>query len=283
MTDGLQLLKQEGVKLLSAIEHDEHSLQGDVPSWTVDWRMDIVQNSLGYYPDFEFFRASSEGVGGSDLQIEGSMISLSGGFFGGVAHVHRFSEQEADWDVDHAAEAIKKSKGLNTVLDNIFGLIDQKSTPCAYAPERKTDALSLTLCTGLTNYERAEKDIEVHRNMFKAFCKVRESILDSTNEATSAGEENSLADSFWYDMSLGCKGRSFFTTTQGYYGLGPWVMQPEDQCWLIKGAKVPFILRKAEDGSSYRLLGEAYIHGIMEGEFVRDRGDQVDWQKLWIV
>ena len=35
---------------------------------------------------------------------------------------------------------------------------------------------------------------------------------------------------------------------------------------MIFGVKVPYILRRAEKESQYKLVGEAYVHGLMRGE-----------------
>ncbi|KAB2100479.1 hypothetical protein AG0111_0g11322 [Alternaria gaisen] len=67
--------------------------------------------------------------------------------------------------------------------------------------------------------------------------------------------------------------RRFFVTTDGYMGLGPRCMQPEDIVVVLRGGWMPFILRKKVD--SYWLIGAAYVHGIMHGEAVeldRSRG-----------
>ena len=40
-----------------------------------------------------------------------------------------------------------------------------------------------------------------------------------------------------------------------------------DVVCIFHGAEVPFVLRP-EANDRYRLLGEAYVHGIMDGEFM---------------
>jgi len=64
-----------------------------------------------------------------------------------------------------------------------------------------------------------------------------------------------------------CMGRRFFVTGAGRLGIGPRCMQPGDVIVVLRGGSKPFILRKKSDG--YWLLGEAYVHGIMDGEAVQ--------------
>lgn len=60
--------------------------------------------------------------------------------------------------------------------------------------------------------------------------------------------------------------RSFFTTKNGYLGLGPQLLQPGDWVCVLFGAKAPFILRRYN--RKCKLVGEAYLHGAKDGEIV---------------
>ncbi|KAF6822612.1 heterokaryon incompatibility protein [Colletotrichum plurivorum] len=57
-----------------------------------------------------------------------------------------------------------------------------------------------------------------------------------------------------------------FRSVRGYIGLGPLATAAGDSVWVIPGADAPFILRPKEDGGLL-VVGEAYVHGIMNGEF----------------
>jgi len=58
--------------------------------------------------------------------------------------------------------------------------------------------------------------------------------------------------------------RKFFTTSKGSIGLGPRSIRPRDSVCVLSGGQVPFVLRK--DCDHYRLVGESYVHGLMEGQ-----------------
>jgi hypothetical protein len=54
-----------------------------------------------------------------------------------------------------------------------------------------------------------------------------------------------------------CKGRSFFTTDEGYIGLGPEAAKPGDQICVLLGCTSPLILRRVgNNNSQYRVVGE---------------------------
>ena len=65
-------------------------------------------------------------------------------------------------------------------------------------------------------------------------------------------------------MSLGYT--KLYTTCEGRLGVGPPAMRKGDEVWVIRGARVPFILRRCEAG--FTLVGETYLHGVMDGEMV---------------
>jgi len=77
-----------------------------------------------------------------------------------------------------------------------------------------------------------------------------------------------------FDMSDNdlCNLASYFTagkqlamTEKGYFGLVPEQAKPGDLVCCFLGAKVPFVLREANEEENV-LIGETYMYGLMEGE-----------------
>lgn len=73
-----------------------------------------------------------------------------------------------------------------------------------------------------------------------------------------------------------CNNRRFFVTEGGYWGIGPAAMQKGDVCAVLIGADVPFVLRPTATEGTYRLVGQAYIYGIMYGEVMQQVGVEPD-------
>jgi hypothetical protein len=62
-------------------------------------------------------------------------------------------------------------------------------------------------------------------------------------------------------------GGRFVTTKRGYVGVVPNMAQVSETVAIFKGGRVPFILQKIMGRpQAFRLVGECYIHGIMDGE-----------------
>ncbi|OTB05566.1 hypothetical protein M426DRAFT_319828 [Hypoxylon sp. CI-4A] len=70
----------------------------------------------------------------------------------------------------------------------------------------------------------------------------------------------------WSRLANGAsKNRRFARTRKGYYVLGPAVMEEGDIVCVLFGGKMPFCLRPVGE-QRYLLVGECYVHGLMEGE-----------------
>jgi hypothetical protein len=68
-----------------------------------------------------------------------------------------------------------------------------------------------------------------------------------------------------------CAFRQLVLTERGYFGLAPKEAKPGDIVCCLLGSGVPYILRKTGNHSKgtqncFRLIGESYIYGLMEGE-----------------
>jgi Heterokaryon incompatibility protein (HET) len=62
--------------------------------------------------------------------------------------------------------------------------------------------------------------------------------------------------------------RTLFVTQTGYLGLGPLTMQPNDMVCVLLGCSIPVVIR-IEAPNRHVLIGECYMHGIMDGEALK--------------
>jgi hypothetical protein len=89
-------------------------------------------------------------------------------------------------------------------------------------------------------------------------------------------------------------GRCLISTEKGYFGWAPEWCQKGDVVAVLAGGKVPYVLRPEptsnfpeEDRDSrkhYSVVGDAYIHGIMDGEVVQELKKSCgDWEEIVLV
>ncbi len=92
--------------------------------------------------------------------------------------------------------------------------------------------------------------------------KICDLVVRRTAELANASHQSlAVRNSAW----AGCVGKVVFRTNQGQIGTALSSTRIGDEVWVLAGATIPFVLRPNRDGH-YRLLGQAYVHGIMHGE-----------------
>lgn len=74
----------------------------------------------------------------------------------------------------------------------------------------------------------------------------------------------------------------FFLTKHGFMGIGPAETAVRDKVFVLRGGRIPFILRRSEKEENrqkdcyhppelcFRLIGQSYVHGIMDGQALKD-------------
>ncbi len=80
--------------------------------------------------------------------------------------------------------------------------------------------------------------------------------------------ETPMASDYFTRFVIATLGRRLFATNRGYIGLGPDGMQKGDHVYVLSGGKVPYILRPVSGPRprTFELVGDCYLHGIMDGE-----------------
>ncbi|KAH0558888.1 hypothetical protein GP486_004482 [Trichoglossum hirsutum] len=261
------LFKDSGLRTLSSVEHDYSTIAEDFPSWVFRGNVELVQNALGVWRGY-YFRASASVVVEPPTPTEENNLGLRAIIVDVVSKTYQFSTTSEDLESPSELRSRQPGDHQPVSLDRVWHDIHSDETPCKYPSDERLKAFSLTLCAGLTNYERAEDDFAVHWANFVAYWRLRLQCTSTSPslEGLEEGEKKGDEERFWLDMSLSGEGRSFLITQRGYYCLGPWIAEPGDLCCVLLGANVPFVLRKTDKENHYRLVGETYIHGLMRGE-----------------
>lgn len=138
------------------------------------------------------------------------------------------------------------------------------------------------------------------RHVVQAFCRQRFGIqLEPDNDRPheeQADDDDNGHESAWIKTppveasilieTLGHR-RPFLLAGNVYVACGPKSTVEGDEVWIISGCRTPMVLRKLEhqtgelnaERNPYAVVGEAYVHGIMYGEFV---DDDAPWEDLWL-
>ncbi|KAF2146190.1 uncharacterized protein K452DRAFT_107214 [Aplosporella prunicola CBS 121167] len=86
-------------------------------------------------------------------------------------------------------------------------------------------------------------------------------------------------DGLHFALPLSMADQRFFVTKRGFIGQGPVDVEIGDHVYVLFGSRVPFVLRPVDARSgapgtqhsrSFQYIGDAYVHGIMDGEALYD-------------
>jgi hypothetical protein len=95
-------------------------------------------------------------------------------------------------------------------------------------------------------------------------------LLNDSNNASHREREwdqtSVFSNKFILQVSRTSTNRTLIRTSRKLLGLAPVCTQPGDEVWILEGALVPFILHRCPDKEEYTVVGETYVHGIMNGE-----------------
>jgi hypothetical protein len=168
-------------------------------------------------------------------------------------------------------------------------------------PQNQFEALWRTLISNRTRFD--EPAPASYAAGYVAFMKYQKTIsLQRINQALAGDGQSKPSEaekqaSILYGQALqnSIHMRSFMATSKGYIGLVPSESSTEDKIVLIAGCAVPFVVRRIVDEPSgeslvpdsgdlvnkYQLLGECYVHGIMDSTIEQLNG--LKWERIGLV
>jgi Heterokaryon incompatibility protein (HET) len=125
---------------------------------------------------------------------------------------------------------------------------------------------------------------------FNAFCREKTSpeFCASIGVKNIETEHTSQVEGNWREFEAqaygNMRGRRFFISESGRVGLGPPLLQEGDLCCVLIGCRMPLVIRPASTSNHFRVLGPAFIHGIMYGEIIKAQmGDNSELREITLV
>jgi hypothetical protein len=111
---------------------------------------------------------------------------------------------------------------------------------------------------------RGDPDIE------REFAEEMENVLTET-EVKAQGREAAMMvmrQVFLWNSNriMCCTGRRFCVTEKGFMAMVPPGTREGDLLVVLYGLNTPFVVRGVEGSERVRIVGEAYVHGMMDGE-----------------
>lgn len=175
----------------------------------------------------------------------------------------RFLEALADWKSLIMAHGPKYSTGEDT--DDVYWQILIGGCSEEERDEVRNEWHSLR---GDTSYYNTLHRYSLARFRLVCFLVIGFIIASAMILAPRLRKKKVLRLAF-LDRMVVCTGRRMVKTASGRLGLAPAGCMVGDKIVLCRGGSMPLVLR--QDGCEWKLIGAAYIHGIMYGEAYEDQ------------
>lgn len=233
-----------------------------LPSWALDWSQPLdtwklITGNLHRKPP------KAAGAYPSDVSVDGNVMQLQGVVFD---RVHRTGltpgEVDAAYREQHpnlAAVAEEDPERAHVLVARDWLKRFQTLVSLANVTSQTVLRTSLDGCAftsdqaAVREFSEAEYQQLVHQRIITDTQKLRRGTIEYANEI----------------MGRMVTKRPFVTAT-AYVGIGPEALSTGDIIALFFGADLPFVLRPVGQ-DTFRLVGPAYVDGIMYGEFLDTR------------
>ncbi|KAK8026440.1 hypothetical protein PG991_003496 [Apiospora marii] len=244
------------------------------PSWVPDWRQAKTSSEIW----------DAEGLEGLAADGHGSVS------FGAASHENRLSLRGRNVDRIRTYSVKLESYGIGHVTymqERDFVQAAWKMTrrnaqeQGEEEPRKPTDMLVTfvkTLTAGVVRGradDATQADATPKASMADALSWLSKHFDDEdlTTNDQPAWAKKGDAGRFHEAFVRVCTDRRFCVTNEGRIGIGPEGMAEGDRVVVFFGSRVPFLVR--EVGPRYRLVGECYVAGLMEGQAMTD-GEDLD-------
>ncbi|KAH7130986.1 heterokaryon incompatibility protein-domain-containing protein [Dactylonectria macrodidyma] len=175
--------------------------------------------------------------------------------------INKLGEGGGDWG-GYFAELIRTSALLGTLADDGAGI--------TFVPNAVELALQINTYMG--------KVLGAIQGVSGAEGGAMDNLDAAHAAAAAASIGTSEAEMMCLEMlaaGMSLMNKAMYTTGEGGLGVGPRGMRPGDEVWVIRGGRVPFVLRRRENstaGDEFSLVGETYLHGAMDGDMLDEMG-----------
>jgi hypothetical protein len=268
----------------------------NLPSWAPDWSRVDVATSLCFKSISGSYVFNFDAANTSNTQkhtiFKGKTLELSGHEFDKVSKIGRYSDllTGLDGSYDTRARALStriKWTDLHWNWEVISGCLSKRKYPTG---ENILDAFLRTIfldkfSNGYTiDDAKRHRDLRLrqikpiirigaHKLLGVAQCIERNNPFSipfriGLRPITDQSQQKYPAGAMTVDEIIRSLNRRMIVTAKGYIGLAPCFTREGDSLVIVKGGRVPLVIRPRDQG--WELIGDCYVHGIMYGEAFDD-------------
>ncbi|KAF6820886.1 heterokaryon incompatibility protein [Colletotrichum plurivorum] len=255
-----RILMQGNIDLLSYCQFPRDAA---LASWAPDWRMGVKKPCVGD-PWHSKFSASGDSIKKQDVAApDAKTIKLRG------VVVDVVKETGNVWDPDWVSEL--DCKAAMAYIDEIETLCTTSQRFADKIKEQDFKEVMRVCIADKGNYREPERQQGLLEGFVQSVLWMKKKVSEQDPDAALGIQmADSMGIGHWYASAIKClHSRRPVVSETGYVGLAQMHALPGDKIVIFLGGKTPYVVRELGEGS-FELVGEAYVHGIMYGEFMTD-------------
>ncbi|KAG0650907.1 Heterokaryon incompatibility protein [Hyphodiscus hymeniophilus] len=224
-----------------------------LPTWAPDWSTSLLPPWSGYLED-KLFNASGEDTASSELSVRSQIrvaITLKARSLGSVSDIG--SSWNSGWKEEFDFAKVGR------LLLQLTEFLQSESS--VYSPDEQNEAF--------WRIPIGDKEFNDLGLVQRATSQSKVEFQDLLNVVLKKQRLDKVPNMASYTACMKDMHNAMpFISSDGYVGLCPNVSKIDDEIFIPLGSHVPLIFRKAEN-ASYKVVGEAYVYGMMEGEVLQ--------------
>ncbi|KAF2269610.1 HET-domain-containing protein [Lojkania enalia] len=250
----------------------------ELPSWVPDWGpfISVIPfpkhlNAASYGSERAYNACGSSYASPGNCIIEGNKLRLRGSVIDEIAQMWRTCEAETfGYTLD------EELSWMPTAGERMYiagGTIMEAFNHTLVADIGRKDlddpdqfARGFAVDWGVVN-PKPEKALRGPARLWATLSKPKRK--ESRSELEMGALARQKRNWMFEDIKTVTFGRKLFLTKRGYIGLGPAAVQINDKICVLFRGQVLYALREKGD-NTYEFMGECYVHGMMDGQALRD-------------
>jgi hypothetical protein len=239
----------KNLHILSSCCSSTDNTTPDLPSWVPDWsRSESVSYLGGYGVRDEEFRYVASGSLPASVEFSSDLrIMTAQGIVVDTIKNNRL--QEVTENFDYLFTSAKEEPWTTWNIQQIVKKLENEPSIVRHEGETIRQAVLRTLVID-RHPETGKRKQELKLRRIKQHLWPKAEDL-----------EEYLAYAYIF-----ANRRTFVLSHNGYIGLAPSLTSTGDLICVLYGCHAPVILRPSDGSQHYTLIGDAYVHGLMDGE-----------------
>ena len=242
----------------------------DCPSWVPDWR-DSEEPALPINPEKGSFRAAGTTYWDTSMAVVNHLLGVEAICLDQLQNItspRPFSNSVGLTDWENAILPLAK-----WLQDTIRNTMEMTSLSFLYrSKQERWHAWWRTLIGDKkVGQGRATPNCE---ELVRSYKKVIDILVNHGRDKPIRERDSNGFAEIYNSAILMASSRKFCLSQEGRIGWVPSAAQTGDIISLMRGSPVPVLIRPAQAENSYLMIGQCYIHGIMDGEAVAGKEDQ---------